>query len=55
MKDFYIIHFDKLDSTNDYLKENYQKLVNNTVISTSFQEKRKGRLGRIWQNKPNKD
>ena len=55
MKDFYIIHFDKLDSTNDYLKENYQKLVNNTVISTSFQEKGKGRLGRIWQNKPNKD
>ena len=55
MKDFYIIHFDKLDSTNDYLKENYQKLVNNTVISTSIQEKGKGRLGRIWQNKPNKD
>lgn len=43
-----VIHFESIDSTNKYLKENYQKLDNLTFVSASFQTNGKGRENRTW-------
>ena len=42
------IHFSSIDSTNNYLKENYESLDNLTFASTDFQSGGKGRNGRKW-------
>ncbi len=42
------IHFVQINSTNTYLKENYQKLDNLTLVSCDHQTNGKGRLGRTW-------
>lgn len=42
------MHFRKIDSTNAYLKRNYQKLDNMTFVSASYQSKGKGRNDRVW-------
>lgn len=48
-----IIKFDTLDSTNLYLKQNYNQYDEFTVITTDNQTKGKGRMQRIWNS--NKD
>lgn len=45
-----ILRFDQIDSTNTYLKNNYQKLENLTVAVASHQTNGKGRLGRKWED-----
>lgn len=43
-----IIHFDELDSTNNYAKSNIDDLADKTVISTDIQTKGRGRFTRSW-------
>ena len=45
------IHFEVINSTNTYLKENYTSLENFTFVSASFQNEGKGRLDRKWFSK----
>jgi BirA family biotin operon repressor/biotin-[acetyl-CoA-carboxylase] ligase len=42
------IHFETIDSTNDYLSNHYNELEDMTVVSTDYQTHGKGRLSRIW-------
>jgi len=44
------IHFESIDSTNLYLKQNYQKLEDRTFVSADYQTKGKGRNDRSWQS-----
>lgn len=43
-----ITYFDEIDSTNLYLKENYQKLNNLDSVVANHQTKGRGRMGRVW-------
>lgn len=43
-----IIRFNEINSTNIYLKNNYKKLDNLTVVVANHQTDGKGRLGRTW-------
>lgn len=45
------IHFNEIDSTNTYLKENYRIYKNLSFVDASYQKKGKGRLGRSWEAK----
>ena len=42
------LHFIELDSTNDYLKNNYESLNNLTFVSADYQIKGRGRNERKW-------
>ena len=42
------LHFIELDSTNDYLKNNYESLINLTFVSADYQIKGRGRNERKW-------
>ncbi len=42
------LHFESIDSTNQYLKTHYHDLAHFSVISASHQTDGKGRLGRTW-------
>ena len=44
------IHFDIIDSTNTYLKENYKDLDNFTFVDASFQTNGRGRNNRTWKS-----
>ncbi|MEM7113424.1 MAG: biotin--[acetyl-CoA-carboxylase] ligase [Chloroflexota bacterium] len=44
-------HFERLGSTNDYLKQN-SHLPAGTVVVTDFQETGRGRFNRVWQAPP---
>lgn len=44
------IHFETVDSTNTYLKENYEKLDNFTFVSADFQSAGRGRNNRNWKS-----
>ena len=44
------IHFETIDSTNTYLKENYKDLDNFTFVDASFQTNGKGRNNRTWKS-----
>lgn len=50
---FSIYHFDEIDSTNLYLRESYNSLDEFSVITSDYQSKGRGRLGRTWHT--NKD
>ncbi|ONN26521.1 biotin--acetyl-CoA-carboxylase ligase [Thermosipho affectus] len=43
-----IIYFEKINSTNDYLKNSYKKLKNGTIVVSKIQTNGRGRLGRNW-------
>lgn len=47
--------FLELESTNDYLKENYRKLDSFTVIKTQFQTNGRGQFNRVWNSMPNEN
>ena len=47
---YHYIHFDKIDSTNNYLKNSYQLLDNFTFVSADYQSKGKGRNDRVWES-----
>ena len=42
------IHFDTIDSTNTYLKNNYQNLDDMTFVSATSQSSGRGRNNRTW-------
>jgi len=42
------LHFETIDSTNDYLSNNYTELEDMTVVTTDYQTHGKGRLSRTW-------
>ncbi len=44
------LFFETIDSTNSYLKRNYQNLEDMTFISASFQSEGRGRMGRSWMS-----
>lgn len=48
-------HFEKLDSTSTYLKNNYHELENFTFISADYQTKGHGRYNRKWFGENKKD
>jgi len=45
-----IIKYDVIDSTNDYIKQNVDKLVDGTVITAKSQTKGRGRRENLWQS-----
>ena len=47
---YHYIHFDEIDSTNNYLKNSYPLLDNFTIVSADYQSKGKGRNDRIWES-----
>ena len=47
---YHYIHFDEIDSTNNYLKNSYPLLDNFTIVSANYQSKGKGRNDRIWES-----
>lgn len=49
------IHFPQIDSTNTYLKENYNNLENYTFVSADNQLKGKGRNNRKWESENSKN
>ena len=46
-----ILHFDTIDSTNNYLKKISNEAEEGTVVISEEQTKGKGRLGRFWESK----
>lgn len=44
------IYFEEIDSTNNYLKENFNKLENLTFIRTDFQTSGRGQFLRNWES-----
>lgn len=50
-----LLCFDCLDSTNSYLKQNYQELESLTFVETKEQTLGKGRLERKWQSEKGKN
>ena len=47
---YHYLHFDEIDSTNNYLKNSYPLLDNFTFVSADYQSKGKGRNDRIWES-----
>ena len=47
---YHYIHFDEIDSTNNYLKNSYKLLDNFTFVSADYQSKGKGRNERVWHS-----
>ena len=50
-----IYQFEKIDSTNEYLKKNYLSLNNYTIIKADYQTAGKGQFDRKWASIPNKN
>ena len=44
------IHFEEIDSTNTWLKENYRNLEDMTSVSAQLQTAGRGRRGRSWES-----
>ena len=44
------LHFDLIDSTNTYLKKNYQNLNDMTFVSADYQSEGRGRVNRTWKS-----
>lgn len=44
------IHFDIIDSTNKYLKENYKTLEHLTIVTANYQTHGRGQFDRIWDS-----
>ncbi|MFA6755662.1 MAG: biotin--[acetyl-CoA-carboxylase] ligase [Bacilli bacterium] len=49
------IYFDEIDSTNLYLKKNYQSIPANSVVSTGFQNNGRGRYDRSFVSSRNQN
>lgn len=45
------LHFETIDSTNNYAKKIGNELIDGSVIISEEQTKGKGRLGRVWESK----
>ena len=47
---YHAIHFDEIDSTNNYLKNSYKLLNDFTFVTADYQSKGKGRNDRVWSS-----
>lgn len=47
---YHYLHFEEIDSTNNYLKNTHALLDNFTFVSADYQNKGKGRNDRIWES-----
>ena len=52
MNQYHVLHFQEIDSTNDYLKNSYKLLNNFTFVSADYQKAGKGRENRTWSSNP---
>ena len=52
---YHYLHFDEINSTNDYLKNSYKLLNDLTFVSAGYQSHGKGRNDRLWVSEPNKN
>lgn len=52
MQSYTLLEFDKLDSTNDFLKDNHSYFPHMTIIRADYQQKGRGQFDRIWQSNP---
>ena len=50
-----LIELEEVDSTNDYLKREYQNLPDQVCVVTKYQTKGRGRNGHIWESQPNEN
>lgn len=51
----FIMDFDQLDSSNQYLKTNYRQLPNYTIIKTKYQTLGHGQFNRPWESEYDKN
>lgn len=51
----YILEFDQLDSSNQYIKNNYLQLPNYTIIKTKYQTAGHGQFNRPWESEYDKN
>ena len=49
---YHQIHFQEIDSTNNYLKNGYRLLADFTFCSADYQTHGKGRNDRVWSSEP---
>ena len=47
---YHVVHFDEIDSTNNYLKNSYILLNDFTFVTADYQSKGKGRNDRVWSS-----
>ena len=50
-----LIELEEVDSTNDYLKREYQNLPMQTCITAKYQTKGRGRNGHVWESHANEN
>jgi|SRR5690625_972064 len=50
-----IITFDEISSTNDYLKDHFNKYNSFTIVKTNYQNKGRGQFDRVWNSEKNKN
>ena len=50
-----ILSFDRLDSTNEYIKKNHVFLPDHTIVQAQAQTHGKGQFDRIWESEPDQN
>jgi len=50
-----ILSFDRLDSTNDYIKKNHVFLPDHTIVQAQVQTHGKGQFDRVWESEPDQN
>ena len=50
-----LIELGEVDSTNDYLKREYQNLPMQTCVTAKYQTKGRGRNGHVWESHANEN
>ena len=53
LRNIYLVDFNVIDSTNNYLKDNYYKLPNYTFVRTNYQTSGRGQFQRVWESNKN--
>ena len=50
-----LVEFKVIDSTNNYLKDNYHRLPNYTFVRTNYQTSGRGQFDRVWESNKNQN
>ena len=50
-----LIELEEIDSTNDYLKREYQNLPMQACVTAKYQTKGRGRNGHVWESHANEN
>lgn len=51
----HVLFFESLDSTSTFIKQNYNELMNYTVVMTSYQTEGRGQFDRHWESEKGKN